>query len=124
MTCDDLLAPDAAGYACIYLALRDCGKAWFDDFTIERVETPVEKKEPANGATIANNCPRFVWTPRLGVRSYTVELSRDSAFAPGTVRSVPAGGYSECQLEDPLEPGVWHWRVSAPGLLPATAPLP
>ena len=119
--CASLKAPEDAGYAIVFLALRDSGTAWFDDITLERVNVGIEKRTPENGAIFANNCPRFEWLPSSGVRAYTVELSRDPSFATGSVRSFAAGGLPRLQLRKPLEPGVWHWRVVATGL-PDTRP--
>lgn len=32
------------------------------------------------------------------------------------MRSYDTGGFTRFQLQDALEPGLWHWRVAAPGL--------
>lgn len=114
--CASLKAPDDAGFAILFLALRDAGTAWFDDIALERVDAGIAKRAPENGAVFANNCPRFEWLPSPGVRAYTVELSQDPAFADGTVRRIAAGGLPRLQLREPLAPGVWHWRVVATGL--------
>ena len=115
MSCMRLTAPENAGYAIIYLALRAAGKVWFDDVTFTEVRMPTGKVEPANGASLSNNCPRFVWQPLAGVRRYELELARDPAFPTGATRTFDAGGLAEFQLEEPLEPGTWHWRVSSAG---------
>ena len=114
--CATLKAPDGAGFAIVFLTLRDAGTAWFDDVTMERVNVSIEKVSPEEGATFANNCPHFTWRPSSGVRAYTLELSRDPSFAEGTVLSLSAGGLPRFQLREPLEPGLWHWRVVAPGM--------
>ena len=114
--CDKLKAPLNAGYAMIYLTLRGTGTAWFDDLTFARIEVSLDKTAPLSGTTFANNCPHFTWRAHAGVRRYTVELSRDPAFGAGKVRSYDAGGFAEFQLTEPLEDGVWYWKVSAPGL--------
>ena len=119
--CASLKAPDDAGYVLLFLALRDAGTAWFDDIALERVDVGIAKRTPENGAIFANNCPRFEWLPSPGVRAYTVELSQDPAFASGATRQFAAGGLPRLQLREPLEPGVWHWRVVATGL-PDTRP--
>ena len=119
--CASLKAPDDAGFAILFLALRDAGTAWFDDIELERVDVGITKRMPENGAIFANNCPRFEWLPSPGVRAYTVELSQDPAFASSTVRRIAAGGLPRLQLREPLAPGVWHWRVVATGL-PDTRP--
>ena len=52
-TCAHLKAPDDAGYAQIYLALRGAGKAWFDDFTFTAIERTIDMHEPAADAAFA-----------------------------------------------------------------------
>lgn len=119
--CGMLKAPDGAGFAIVFLALRDAGTAWFDDISFERIDASIVKRAPEDGASFADNCPRFEWLPSPGVRAYTLELSQDPAFAAGTVLSFAAGGLPRAQLRKPLAPGVWHWRVVAPGM-PDTHP--
>ena len=114
--CNSLKAPDEAGFAILFLTLRDAGTAWFDDVSLERVDVSIEKVSPGEGATFANNCPFFEWKSMPGIRSYTLELSQDPSFAPGATLSFAAGGLPRFQLREPLEPGVWHWRVVAHGL--------
>ncbi len=114
--CDTLKAPDDAGFAIVYLALRDAGTAWFDDLSFTRVRDSIQKLAPEDGTAFANNCPHFAWRSSPGVRAYTLELSRDPSFADGAVISVTAGGLPRLQLREPLEPGLWHWRVIAPGM--------
>jgi hypothetical protein len=115
MECKAISAPENAGYAIVYLTLRAKGTAWFDDVTFSEVRVVTDKIAPADGAVISNNCPRFVWGLLPGVRRYFLELSRDPSFPDGAVRTFDAGGLSEFQMEEPLEPGVWHWRVSSKG---------
>ena len=112
-------APVDAGYAAVFLSLRGTGKAWFDDVRVERRLMNVDKLEPVSGAKLENNCPRFVWGLRPGVRRYTVELSQDPSFPEGKVLAYPAGGRAGYQLETPLAPGRWYWRVSATGAVDA-----
>ena len=112
-----LLRPSsAARQANIYLCLRGKGKAWFDDFAFTRVEESVPKLEPANGATLTNNCPFFAWRTCRGVTNYVVRLSRCADFAPGSVLEWNAGGRTCFQLEKPLDDGDWYWKVTATGL--------
>ena len=112
--CPLLKAPEDAGYAQIYLALRGAGTAWFDDFSLIAVQRAVEMESPAPGATFADNTPRFTWNDLPGVKAYAVELARDPAFTQGR-RSYPVKGTTSFQLEEPLEPGTWYWRATAPG---------
>ena len=114
--CRGLMANQRAAYANFYLAVRGAGRAWFDDVTLIHDEVSADKFEPLDGAELADNTPFFTWRPHRGARRYTVELSRDPAFGAGTVRSYDAGGIAESQLAEPLEPGVWYWRVLAKGL--------
>ena len=111
-----LRTPEKARYALVTLALRGTGKAWFDDFSLTQMDVSVAKALPENGSTFSNNCPEFVWQTSPGITNYVVRLSRDAAFAPGTVRDIAVGGAIRLQLETPLEPGVWHWKVSATGM--------
>ena len=113
--CKLLNAPEKAGFAIIYLALRASGRAWFDDVSLSEMPIPTVKTAPADGSSVSNNCPRFAWRPLPGVRRYTLELSRDPSFPPERTHAFAAGGFVEFQLERPLKPGVCHWRVSSPG---------
>ena len=113
--CRNLMANQRAAYAIFYLAVRGSGCAWFDDVTLVHDEVSADKFAPADGATLADNVPFFTWRPHRGARRYTVELSRDPAFGDGAVRSYDAGGIAEFQLVEPLEPGIWYWRVLASG---------
>ena len=101
--CRNLMANQRAAYAIFYLAVRGSGCAWFDDVTLVHDEVSADKFAPADGATLADNAPFFTWRPHRGARRYTV-------------RSYDAGGIAEFQLTEPLEPGVWYWRVLAKGL--------
>ena len=114
--CRNLQANPRAAYAIFYLAVRGSGRAWFDDVSLIHDEVSADKFAPVDGATLADNAPLFTWRPHRGARRYTVELSCDPAFGEGTVRSYDAGGIAEFQLLEPLEPGVWYWRVLAKGL--------
>ena len=113
--CPSLKAPADAGFATIYLTLRGKGRAWFDDVTFARLETGTDKLTPAADATVDSNTPKFAWRPVPLARTYRLELSRDPAFPAGEVKAYPAGGFTEYQLEEPLAPGDWYWRVAATG---------
>jgi len=113
-------APDDAGFATVFLALRATGKAWFDDIVVERRFAAADKLEPRDGVSLSNNVPRFAWTLRPGVRRSTLELSQDPAFPDEQVRSYAAGGLATFQLEQPLPPGTWYWRVNGKGSQDAT----
>ena len=115
MTCNRLIAPENAGYAIVFLALRASGKAWFDDVSMAEVLVSTEKIEPADMAIVSNNCPRFAWRLSPNIRRYALELSTDPTFSEGNVLAFPAGGFAEFQLERPLAPGTWYWRVNSKG---------
>ncbi len=111
----NLRAPRMAGYAWVCLALRGAGKAWFDDFSLTAMEAAVGLKEPAADATIACNTPLFTWEELWHTGDYTLELSKDRSFPAGATRAYAAPGVTSFRVKEPLEPGVWHWRVRAPG---------
>lgn len=115
MACDNLLAPDGAAFAMVYLALRGAGRAWFDEVTFARHEVSLEKLAPANGVELEDNRPLLSWRLRPGVRRCSVELSRDPAFPTNAVRIYEAGGRESFRLPEPLAPGTWYWRVVAFG---------
>ncbi|MBI2300843.1 MAG: hypothetical protein HYU66_18190 [Armatimonadetes bacterium] len=109
-----LRAPDDAGYAVIFLAVRAVGTAWFDDLELERVHGAIALAGPLPKARLDDNTPTLAWRPDASVERYTVELSRASEFpADGLVRK-------ETQDESWTVPraipsGTWFWRVLAPG---------
>ncbi len=113
--CQDLRAPDDAGYAVVFLALRGKGIAWFDDFSMTLVERSVEKIGPELGAVLDTNVPQFSWFNLEGATNYTLELSQSEDFAEGIVRSYTLEAETEFQIPEALPPGTWHWRVTAPG---------
>lgn len=116
MVCSKLMnAPEKARYAIIYLALRATGKAWFDEVSFSEVSLPTEKISPLNGSSLSNNCPSFAWKKLFGVRRYTLELSNDPDFPVETVRSFEVGGFESFQLNTPIPPGRWYWRVNSKG---------
>ena len=113
--CQNLRAPDDAGYAAVFLALRGKGTAWFDDFAMTLVERSVDKLAPELGAVLDTNAPHFSWFNLIGATNYTLELSQSEDFAEGTVRSYTLEAETAFQIPDALPPGTWHWRVNAPG---------
>jgi hypothetical protein len=113
--CKTLRAPDNAGFAMVCLALRDKGKAWFDDFAFTAMETEVDLLEPAADAKIACNTPRFAWGEMPKTDRYTVDISQNKAFPANATQSHQVVSETSFQLKEPLAPGVWYWRVRAPG---------
>ena len=113
--CQSLRAPDDAGYAAVFLALRGKGTAWFDDFAMTLVERSVDKLSPELGAVLDTNAPKLKWFNLTGATNYTVELSQNENFAEGAVRSYTLEAETEFQIKEALPPGTWYWRVNAPG---------
>ena len=113
--CKSLRAPDDAGYAAVFLALRGKGTAWFDDFSMTLVERSIDKLAPELGAVLDTNAPHFSWISLPGATNYTLELSQNENFAEGTVRSYTLEADTALQIPEALPPGTWHWRVNAPG---------
>ena len=111
-----LRSPIAATRASVYLCLRGTGKAWFDDFTLARVEESVPKCSPKNGMEITNNTPKFTWRSCTGVTNYVLWLSKNSEFTGDGVIRHNVGGFTHFQMERPLAPGVWYWKVCAAGM--------
>lgn len=114
--CSNLVAPEDAAFAEVYLTLRAHGTAWFDDLSFSQVFVTTDKIAPALGATLADNAPHFSWKHGRCIRRYVLELSRDGTFPVSATRVYKVGGLSEYQLKETLEPGVWYWRVSGPGM--------
>jgi hypothetical protein len=116
-----LRAPEQAGFAVIFLALRGAGTAWFDDVEVFRVDRVLSPTAPASGSSLHANRPRLSWRDDPQAMSYVVELSPDPAFPPDrTVRLETEQAWA--RPSTPLAPGRWYWRVSAAGYSP-TAPL-
>ncbi len=66
---------------------------------------------PSDGAVLADSTPDFAWYTEdpLGV---VVEVSRDPSFPDGkTMRRERRDQLPFVVWDEPLEPGVWHWRV-------------
>ena len=126
---DDLRAPEQAGFAVIFLALRGAGTAWFDDLELKRVERTLTLESPAAGASLNDNTPALTWHDDPQADSFTIELSRDVTFpVDATMRFDTMR--SRFAVPNRLGPGRWYWRASAPGYDPGesrsfeqTAPL-
>ena len=110
--CRDLRAPKGAGYACIFLALRDKGTAWFDNFELRAVEEPVVKTAPADGAVLKTNAPCLEWLSPSGIDTYEVVLSQNADFPPEESITRTVEVEKRLQFREPLKPGVWYWRVN------------
>jgi hypothetical protein len=115
-SCQGLRAPNDAGYATIFLALRDAGKAWFDEVSMRQIEVSVNKISPEPDAILDTNTPFFSWMPLAGIDAYVLELSQDEQFpATAATRSYTLGVDSSWQLREALPPGTWYWRVGNTG---------
>ena len=113
--CKDLRAPEGAGYATIFLALRGKGAAWFDNIEFYALDECVVKTAPADGAVLTTNVPCFEWLSPDGIDTYEVELSQQSDFPLGATIAYTVEVEKHLQLRDALQPGVWYWRVNAFG---------
>ncbi len=107
-------APDDAGYATIFLALRGIGSAWFDDVTMTEIQHNVVMREPVFGDTVADNTPTLRWSVGVSAPT-TVELSQDEAFAPQTTVALTNLLDYQARPANPIAPGTWYWRVIVPG---------
>lgn len=112
---EQLKAPPDAAYAQIYLALRGGGRAWFDDFRFFKRVVPTEKTQPADGATLMTNTPEFGWKYRPGARRFSVVISKSPSFPKDASLVYEAGGFYGYQIERPLAPGRWYWKVISKG---------
>lgn len=113
--CARLNAPEKAAQATFYLAMRAAGKAWFDDVEFSERQVPTKKIQPLDGCMISNNCPAFSWHQLERMRRYQLEISCDAAFPDEKTLKFDVGGGLGFQLEKPLRPGVWYWRVNSTG---------
>lgn len=112
--CDDLRAPEEAGYALIFLAVRGSGTAWFDDLRAVRVLHYLKPLEPAAEAVLGENRPAFTWAEEVRASRFDLELSPVVDFSKG--RLAYEGVSSPFRPPETLQPGTWFWRLSAPGL--------
>lgn len=109
MTTPPAKAPDAVGRAIIYLALRATGTVWFDDVRLVEVEYPISLMAPMEQATVHDNTPRFDWYYEPKVLT-SIEISASPDF-PADDTTVVADVTPPLQIETPLAPGTWYWRV-------------
>lgn len=115
-----LRAPEQAGFAVIFLALRDAGTAWFDDIEVVRVDRTLSVEAPQAGEAIRANRPLLRWRDDPQAMAYTAELARDPAFpAAETIRIETQQAW--VRPPEPIAPGRWYWRVTAPGYSPTAA---
>ena len=103
-------APEGAGFAIIYLALRGTGTAWFDDVSMLEVTHHPVLLEPLPGASVHDNTPALTWHFPQDAPA-TVELSRNPEFPADETRTLREV-QSPAVVEEPIEPGTWHWRVA------------
>ena len=110
LTTKTIRAPEKAGYAIIYLALRSFGTAWFDDIVLKEVSDNIILKYPGNGSVLKDNTPEFAWSnaPAGG----TLELGRSADFAHPVVKlDLDISEASPISLPKPIAPGKWYWRI-------------
>ncbi|MFW6437388.1 MAG: Ig-like domain-containing protein, partial [Armatimonadota bacterium] len=103
-------APEGAGFAIIYLALRGTGTAWFDDVRMVEVTHHPVLLEPLPEAQVHDNTPVLTWHFPHDARA-TVELSRDPQFPADATRTL-SDVRSPATIEEPIEPATWYWRVA------------
>lgn len=109
---DAVKAPEGAGRAIIFLALRGVGTAWFDDVRLQEVTHHPVLLTPADTAAVHDNTPEFTWYFPQDARA-VVELSRDGEFVAEETVTI-ADVQSPARVGEPIEPGRWHWRVRVP----------
>ncbi len=110
VTTGTVRAPEDAGYAIIFLALRGVGTAWFDDIALQDVRHNVVLLEPLPATSVHDNTPTLDWHFNRETWAQ-VELSRDARFPEGATRTIAPVASPPITVEEPLEPGTWHWRV-------------
>ncbi len=108
-----LRAPQDAGYAIIFLALRASGTAWFEDVKLTQVQRNIVLVSPGAGASIADNTPDFSWH-YPDAAGATLELSADAAFPVAKTLHFDGIQHSPFSIGKPLTPGTWFWRASVP----------
>ncbi|MCC7491757.1 MAG: hypothetical protein IT204_05395 [Fimbriimonadaceae bacterium] len=109
-----LRAPEEAGFAVIFLAVRAVGTAWFDDLELDQVHRALKLTAPLPALQLADNTPLLTWREDPQALDYQVTLSRDPGFAaPATQRF--SSTEAQLAVPRPLAPGTWYWKVAAPG---------
>jgi hypothetical protein len=81
------------------------------NFTVLAPEKPTPLN-PTNGTSTNINKPTLSWTSVTGATTYSIQYSKDKTFSSGVTTIT---GISETQytLTDPLDDGIWYWRVQA-----------
>jgi hypothetical protein len=106
-------APEGAGYAIVFLALRAVGTAWFDDVTLCEVRSKIIPLHPLPSARLADNTPTLNWYCAWKGPA-VLEWSHDPAFPADTTLSRSLDGLPPATLDQALAPGDWWWRVRVP----------
>jgi hypothetical protein len=106
-------APEGAGFAVIFLSMRCTGTGWFDDVSLTEVRDDPVLFGPLPGAAVASNVPSFQWYYAWKT-TCALDLSRDESFPAGNTMSLSGLEESTAQVEKPLAPGKWFWRVRVP----------
>jgi len=113
IACVELVAPEDAGYAVIFLGLRATGTAWFDDIKLTELTRHTVVLSPLDGASFRDNRPTFRWRPDPYSADYELECTGDAAQVRLTVTE------DHVRLPEPLPPGTYRWRVTAGGAEPS-----
>ena len=116
--CDNLRAPEEAGFASVFLCLRGAGTAWFDDFELKRRHDAPRLEGPRPETVLDDNTPLLACGPDAAVKSFTFELSTDESFPAAQTRSFQSED-PRLAVPEPLAPGKWFWRATAPGYDPS-----
>jgi hypothetical protein len=106
-------SPKEAGYAIVFLSMRATGIGWFDDVKLTQVKRNVLLRQPASGATVADNTPEFGWQYQDRADA-ALELSQDEAFPTDETLRFEGIQQSPFGPEKPIAPGKWCWRMSIP----------
>lgn len=87
------------------------GTVWFDN--VELVELPI-MQGPRMGESV-NSRPRLAWEPVVIANtqiSYNLQYSQSADFPVGETYTIPNIQEPWYQIVEPLESGVWYWRLS------------
>ena len=106
--CEELLAPEDAGFAVIYLALRATGTAWFDEVQLTEVQRHLVLTSPLDEATLHDNRPLFTWLPEAMAPTYLIECEGPTGRLEAQTTE------ARYRPAEPLPPGEYEWKVSAP----------
>lgn len=80
------------------------------DFVVNRQAHPAELAAPANQATVDGGTPAFRWKRQDEDAEARIEVARTAAFED-IVAASDWGRMETARLNQPLEPGQYHWRV-------------